>query len=209
MKEAMQKLSKIQKEMKAPKNKRNTFGNYNYRNAEDILEAFKPYIDKYGVSLVVSDEVKNFGDRYYIEATATLYDVDTGQSIAAKALAREAPTKKGMDDSQITGTASSYARKYALNGLFLLDDTKDADTDEARIESDKISERQKDDSKNQEVIDEAKDRVIDQAKINTIQEALKKAVMSRGDFFRKYEIKSFDEVTIDMFIHFMEEHGEK
>lgn len=129
-----EKLSKIQQEMKAPKNLRNTFGGYNYRNAEGILEAFKPFEDKYGVCLVVSDEVGECGGRVYVKAYARLIDLETLMEVTATAYAREAETKKGMDDSQITGTASSYARKYALNGLFLLDDTKDADTDENRIE---------------------------------------------------------------------------
>lgn len=126
----IEKLSKIQQEMKAPKNLWNKFGNYSYRNAEGILEALKPYEEKYKVAVVIQDDIINIGQRYYIKATATLYDVETDEKISASALARESETKKGMDDSQITGTASSYARKYALNGLFLLDDTKDADSDE-------------------------------------------------------------------------------
>lgn len=129
-----EKLSKIQQEMKVPKSLRNTFGGYNYRNAEGILEEFKPYEGKYNVCLVVSDDVMECGGRVYVKATARLIDLETLTEVTATAYAREAETKKGMDDSQITGTASSYARKYALNGLFLLDDTKDADTDENRIE---------------------------------------------------------------------------
>ena len=126
-----EKLQKIQFEMKAPKNLFNKFGNYSYRNAEGILEAFKPFGEKYKVVLVLNDEIVNLGDRYYIKATATLYDAeDLAKPFSNSAYARESFDKKGMDDSQITGTASSYARKYALNGLFLLDDTKDSDTEE-------------------------------------------------------------------------------
>lgn len=136
----LKKLQKIQKEMKAPKNLYNSFGKYNYRNAESILESFKPFGEKYGVALIVSDDIVNIGDRYYVKATTTLYDVDSNDTVSNSAFARESFDKKGQDDSQITGTASSYARKYALNGLFLLDDTKDADTDEYHEETTKKAE---------------------------------------------------------------------
>lgn len=127
----LEKLQKIQKELKAPKGQYNSFGKYKYRSAEDILEAVKPLLDSNGCALTISDKVVYIGDRYYIQATATLYDSKTGSVIAdVCALAREEAEKKGQDSSQITGTASSYARKYALNGLFCIDDTKDADTDE-------------------------------------------------------------------------------
>ena len=117
-------LSNIQVELKAPKNLYNSFGRYKYRNAESILEAAK-----HGCTLTVSDEVILIGSRYYIKATATVQDKD-GNAASTTALAREDETKKGMDGAQITGTASSYARKYALNGLFCIDDTKDPDTNE-------------------------------------------------------------------------------
>lgn len=123
-------LSKLQEELKAPKNMYNNFGKYSYRNAEGILEAVKPLLVKYGMVLNVSDSVEMVGERYYIKATATVHDTESDQIMVSTAYARESLDKKGMDDSQISGTASSYARKYALNGLFLLDDTKDADTDE-------------------------------------------------------------------------------
>lgn len=128
-----EKLLAIQTELKAPKNQRNTFGGYNYRSCEDILEALKPLLKKHDCMLRISDEVEKIGERYYIKATAYLTDSgesDPGRTIANTAYAREEETQKGKDGSQITGTASSYARKYALNGLFLIDDTKDADTDE-------------------------------------------------------------------------------
>lgn len=122
------KLISIQKELKVPKLQRNTFGNYNYRNCEDILEAVKPLLAKYECVLTLSDSIEAIGTRYYVKATAKI--TDGKDSIEVTAYAREAETKKGMDDSQITGSTSSYARKYALNGLFAIDDTKDADTDE-------------------------------------------------------------------------------
>src|SRR5690606_7481749 len=119
--ELKQKLLSIQTELKAPKNQFNSFGNYNYRSCEDILEAVKPLCKKGNVLLTLSDTIKHVGERYYVEATATLYDVETDGCISVSAYAREEETKKGMDSSQITGAASSYARKYALNGLFNID----------------------------------------------------------------------------------------
>ena len=116
--------------MKAPKGQKNTFGNYKYRSAEDILEAVKPILKKNDLTIIISDTLENIGERYYIKATVSLCDLDMDERIQVNAYAREEETKKGMDASQITGTASSYARKYALNGLFNIDDTKDADTDE-------------------------------------------------------------------------------
>ena len=120
-------LVKIQAELKAPKGQFNAFGKYKYRNAEDIIEAVKPILFKYGTALVITDEVVQVGDRIYVQATATLLD-DTDICISSKGWAREEEVKKGMDAAQITGSASSYARKYALNGLFAIDDTKDADS---------------------------------------------------------------------------------
>lgn len=123
MKNLVLKLSKIQKELKAPKNQRNNFGGYNYRSCEDILEAVKPLLDD--LVLTINDDIVSVGDRVYVKATATI--TDGVNSISNSAFARESLTKKGMDDSQITGSTSSYARKYALNGLLCIDDTKDAD----------------------------------------------------------------------------------
>ena len=125
-----EKMLTVQNELKAPKDKRNNFGGYNYRSCEGILEAVKPLLQEQGLMLTIKDEVVNIGDRYYVKATVLLDDISSNGEIAVTALAREEEAKKGMDASQITGTASSYARKYALNGLFLIDDTKDADTDE-------------------------------------------------------------------------------
>lgn len=122
----VKKLSDIQSRLKAPKGQFNKFGKYNYRNCEDILEAVKPLLAEHGLALVISDDVKLVGDRVYVVASVTVTDGAT--TIANTAFAREALTKKGQDDSQITGAASSYARKYALNGMFCIDDTKDADS---------------------------------------------------------------------------------
>ena len=123
----MNRLINIQSKLKAPKNQKNTFGNYYYRSCEDILEAVKPLLQEEKLSLVISDEIINVGTHFYVKATAKLFD-DTGKElVSTSANAREEETKKGMDASQITGSTSSYARKYALNGLFAIDDNKDAD----------------------------------------------------------------------------------
>ena len=122
------KLADVQATLKAPKNQRNTFGGYNYRSCEDILEAVKPILNKVGLSLILTDEVVEVGGRIYVKATAKLYDTEAiADPIVVTAFAREEESKKGMDGSQITGASSSYARKYALNGLFNIDDTKDSD----------------------------------------------------------------------------------
>lgn len=124
----MKELKAIQKELKAPKNLYNSFGKYNYRSCESILESVKPLLVEHDCILTLSDEMVEVGGRVYVKATANLMSSEGSHTVSA--YAREAEAKKGMDDSQVTGTASSYARKYALSGLFLIDDTKDADTDE-------------------------------------------------------------------------------
>ena len=126
-----EKLAKIQSELKAPKGQFNSFGKYKYRSCEDILEAVKPLLKENKVTLILTDTIIPASEtRYYIKATAVLQDNESEGRVENTAFARESEKKAGMDESQITGTASSYARKYALNGLFLIDDTKDADTDE-------------------------------------------------------------------------------
>jgi hypothetical protein len=122
-----QKLQLIQAELKAPKGQTNKFGGYRYRSCEDILTALKPLMSKYECALVITDNIVEVGGRVYVNATASLGDTLSGDFLNANGFAREAETKKGMDDAQITGSASSYARKYALNGLFAIDDTKDPD----------------------------------------------------------------------------------
>ena len=123
------KLVKIQAELKAPKNQMNAFGKYKYRSAEDIIEAVKPILFKNNCALLISDEIVQVADRVYVKATAMLIDENNEElPIKVYGWAREEEVKKGMDAAQITGSASSYARKYALNGLFAIDDTKDADS---------------------------------------------------------------------------------
>lgn len=159
-----EKLAAVQQELKAPKDKKNTFAGYSYRSAEGILEAVKPVLAKYKATIVLSDEIIEISGRVFVKATATFYDTQQkyfikdetenitpipnelkDKPISVTAFAREAAEKKGLDVSQVTGTASSYARKYALNGLLLIDDTKDADTDEyaKQTKEDKPEEKPK------------------------------------------------------------------
>lgn len=121
-----QRVGDIQHKLKAPKGQYNSFGKYNYRSCEDILEGVKPLLKKHNLALLINDEVVQIGERYYVKATAKI--TDGREFVIATAYAREPDTKKGMDESQITGATSSYARKYALNALLCIDDTKDADT---------------------------------------------------------------------------------
>jgi len=131
------KLMLIQSKLKAPKGQTNTFGKYKYRNCEDILEAVKPLLLEHNCTLFISDSLENIGERYYIKATVTFVDTETGKAIQNTSFAREEESKKGMDGSQVSGASSSYARKYALNGLFGIDDTKDSDSTNAGQEQSK------------------------------------------------------------------------
>lgn len=124
--EFIEKIVAIQSELKAPKGQYNSFGKYNYRSCEDILEGVKPLLTKHGLVLTIQDSIDLIGDRFYVKATATI--TDGKEQLSTSAYARESLDKKGMDASQVTGATSSYARKYALNGLLAIDDTKDADT---------------------------------------------------------------------------------
>ncbi|HEV8801335.1 TPA: ERF family protein, partial [Streptococcus pneumoniae] len=131
------KLLNIQRDLKAPKGQYNNFGKYSYRNAEDIMEALKPLlVGNNTVCYCKDDYIEQIGERYYLVATIVFADVETDEEITVKARAREEENKKGMDGSQITGAASSYARKYALSGLFLIDDNKDADSNEYHKQND-------------------------------------------------------------------------
>lgn len=136
----MEALTKIQSELVAPKDLYNKFGNYHYRSAESILEALKPLLSKYNAELIISDDVVCVGDRVYVKATVSITDGKETKTVTA--FAREPSERKGQDTSQITGATSSYARKYALNGLFLIDDNKDADTEENKNEADERAKQE-------------------------------------------------------------------
>lgn len=142
----VQKLLEIQKKLKAPKNQRNSFGNYNYRSCEDILEAVKPLNAAAGILLTISDDIELVDGRHYVKATCKV--TDGKDEIIVTASAREADNKKGMDTAQVTGATSSYARKYALNGLYLIDDTKDVDTEEYEMQQNTSTKNQQPSFKN-------------------------------------------------------------
>ena len=190
-----QQLITIQQKLKAPKGQYNSFGKYKYRSQEDILEAVKPHLMATNTTLTLSDDLVWIGERYYIKATATLYN-ENGVIIAqTNGYAREEEVKKGMDGSQITGAASSYARKYALNGLFLIDDTKDADTDEWKKQTD----RQKEEAKAEEVLGEAAEKVAKQAIGEARAKALEKHLGENGIFvdtiYKLYKVKALKDLT--------------
>ena len=195
--EFKEKLQKIQCELKAPKNLYNSFGKYKYRNAEGICEAVKPMLEKYKVILTLSDDIIQVGERYYIKATVSLKDVESDGFVDITAMARESLDKKGMDESQITGTASSYARKYALNGLFLLDDTKDADSDEYHNQTKKDDQPP---AKEQKEVETIKQQKISELKVKAIQAAIAKERIDPQSVLNVYKIKSFEEMTEEMFL---------
>lgn len=176
-------LSALQAELKAPKGQFNKFGNYNYRSCEDILEAVKPLLVKHNLALTVSDTIEQVSDRYYVKATATIYDPDSDKSISSTAYAREPLDVKGMSDSQITGAASSYARKYALNGLLLIDDTKDADSNEARNEADARAKRQQA-RRSPETVSQPTGNITEK-EVAILREMLKKAGKEEKVFYPK------------------------
>ena len=169
-------LAKIQQMLKAPKGQFNKFGNFRYRSCEDILEAVKPVLAEFEMSITLSDEIEVAGDRVYVKATARLLH-KSGVVATTTAFAREPSSKKGMDDSQITGTASSYARKYALNGLFAIDDTKDADTDEVKRQGDSA-------------------QTIDQETVKSIQTLCSETNYSEAKFCEAMGIKKIEELSV-------------
>jgi len=196
-----EKLQKIQFELKAPKNLYNSFGKYKYRNAESICEAFKPFGEKYGVALTLEDRIVEIGGRVYVEATARLIDTDQEAKekvIFTTALAREASEKKGMDDAQVTGATSSYARKYALNGLFLLDDTKDPDSEEYQQERKPAKKAEKAESAPEIQTDGSKAKVTP-AHVNTVINLLAQAGIHQKTILMMNKLDSLDDMTMDQY----------
>lgn len=186
-----EKMMKIQTTLKAPKNLFNSSGNYKYRNAEGILEAVKPLLAENKLSMYISDDVQAVNDRVYVKATVSIFDIETGESVMTTASAREALNKKGMDDSQITGTASSYARKYALNGIFLLDDTKDADTDENQKERTARANKQEQE-KNKEKLDQMKISLVKQ---KTLLDLCEDEKFDINKILKSYKHESIKDIT--------------
>lgn len=192
----IEKLSAMQRELLAPKTQFNSFGKYSYRSCEDILEALKPLMKKYKVAVVISDDVCQMGGRVYVLATASLIDAesegDKPQKISTTALAREPEEKKGMDESQITGTASSYARKYALNGLFAIDDVQDAD---ARAERAKKAKELTDEEKREKAMALKK---INLPTATALASRCNNEGISVGKLCQLYRVESIEDITNQM-----------
>ena len=189
-----EKLLTVQQTLKAPKSNFNSFGKYHYRSCEDILEGLKPCLKEVKACVTIDDEIVQVGDHYYVKAQAMFIDCETGELISNTAYAREPESKTGMDLAQLTGATSSYARKYALNGVFMIDDTKDADTDENKIESDARGKKQ----------DKAKTDETEKVYINaTKQKALADKCESDGVhpsvIMEKCHVQDFSQITEKQF----------
>ena len=199
-----EKLLKIQTQLNAPKNRQNKFGGYSYRSCEDILEAVKPLLEKNKATIVLQDEIRQVGDRYYVAAEAKLIDLEaeTNNFVWANAFAREPEEKKGMDAAQITGTASSYARKYALNALLLIDDAKDPDTDEYKIEQDAKAaktEKKKTSAKKEGADATDLDGFVTDAQLKTLEMLLKKAGITVEKFNSIYSLAMISELPAEKY----------
>jgi hypothetical protein len=188
-----EKLSTIQVKLNAPKKQYNSYGRYNYRSCEDILEGLKPHLEETKTAVTVNDEIVLIGERYYVKATATLHDCESDKSVSNTAYAREELTKKGMDASQITGSTSSYARKYALNGLFCIDDVKDADTRD---------NRQKEAEEQAKAESEAKDienSVIDDLKARALKARCVAEQVPEATLLKLYKVDAIEKLTMRQF----------
>ncbi len=188
-----EKLSVIQQELIAPKNQYNSFGKYNYRSCEDILEGLKPFIGKLKVAVTVTDDIVVIGDRFYVKATATIRDCESNETVANTAFARESDDKKGMDASQVTGATSSYARKYALNGLFCIDDVKDADTRDNRQQDAKEQKQA------EEEVKKIENLKISDIKVKVLQERCEKEGVPVEKILKLYKVESLADITEKQF----------
>ena len=210
-----EKLTLIQNELKAPKNQYNSFGKYKYRSCEDILEGLKPVLKKHKATLFISDSIEMVGDRIYVKAVATLLDCEKeGESITNTAYARESLDKRGMDDSQVTGATSSYARKYALNGLFLIDDTKDADTDEYQNQQNKPSKKNTKSEKSEEQLNQEMVNSVDQTQVPNgsgvtperlakLQDEMKRTGISLATILTTAKVKQIEDMNEETYLAIM------
>lgn len=205
-----EKLSAVQTELKAPKGQYNSYGKFNYRSCEDILEAVKPLCVANKALVMISDKVEQIGERFYIKAFVTFRDLESDAEIVATAYAREDESKKGMDGSQVTGATSSYARKYALNGLFCIDDTKDADTDEMQRQT--TQRRQTQEINNPTAADIARiametaaqlgtAKMIDNQQAARIQALAKEKNILGSEILKRYKVDSLSKLTAEQAEH--------
>lgn len=196
-----QKLLYIQVNLKAPKNQYNSYGKYAYRSCEDIQDAVKPLLEEVRCTLTLHDTIEQIGDNYYLVATATLTDCDSLEKLDNSAPAREEGTVKGMSSAQVTGSTSSYARKYALNGLFCISDEKDSDTD--------ANKREKD-SKNKEALEEAleeekkKNEPITKKQISDLRNLFKEDGIDEAKVLLVYKVDTIENMTYKMYLNVME-----
>lgn len=196
-----QKLLYIQANLKAPKNQYNSYGKYAYRSCEDIQDAVKPLLNEVGCTLVLYDTIENIGENYYLVSTAVLTDCDSLETLKNSALAREDGALKGMSSAQITGSTSSYARKYALNGLFCISDEKDSDTD--------ANQREKE-SKNKEALEEAlkeerqKNEPVTKKQISDLRKLFKENGIDEAKVLLVYKVDAIEHMTYKMYLNVME-----
>ena len=188
-----EKLSTIQVKLNAPKKQYNSYGRYNYRSCEDILEGLKPHLEETKTAVTVNDEVVLIGERYYIKATATLHDCESDKSVSNTAYAREELTKKGMDASQITGSTSSYARKYALNGLFCIDDVKDADTRDNR-QKEAVEQ-----AKAETEVQNLENSIIDDLKARALKARCVAEQVPEEKILQLYKVDAIEKLTLKQF----------
>lgn len=197
-----EKLMEVQQTLKAPKNQYNSFGKYKYRSCEDILEGLKEPLSKVKAAVTINDEMVCIGERVYVRATATFIDAETGEKVENSAYAQEPNDRKGMDASQVTGATSSYARKYALNGLFLIDDNKDADTDESKTEKDarkKQSEKKTDKTPSERDMQAIESLKISEIKQNLLKKQCEDSGINPVIVLDKLAVGSFSEITEKQF----------
>lgn len=210
-----EKLQAVQAGLKAPKNQYNKFGDYYYRNCEDIQEAAKPLLKEVKAALVVGDELVLIGDRYYIKATARFIDCESTDQVENTAYARESLDKKGMDSSQVTGSTSSYARKYALNGLFCIDDVKDADNQDNTDKKPAGGQKQNSRSGKKQTAgpaassgldsegEKAAAEKIDQAKLAVIKKELERTGLEDKVVLNLFKVKRLEDITNGQFVTVM------
>lgn len=185
-----EKLSEIQTKMNVPKDKHSNYGGYDYRSAESILNEFKKYAREYNSSLLLRDEVVEIAGRVYVKSVATFIDCENGEEISTTGYAREPESKPKMDESQVTGSSSSYARKYAMNALFLLDDVKDTDTDEYKKQT---GADQKNGGKKEQA---TQDTFVNQYHINSLRKMFEKEGIDENKLLAGYQIKKIEELTV-------------
>lgn len=185
-----EKLSEIQTKMNVPKDKHSNYGGYDYRSAESILNEFKKYAREYNSSLLLRDEVVEIAGRVYVKSVVTFIDCENGEEISTTGYAREPESKPKMDESQVTGSSSSYARKYAMNALFLLDDVKDPDTDEYKKQT---GADQKNGGKKEQA---TQDTFVNQYHINSLRKMFEKEGIDENKLLAGYQIKKIEELTV-------------